>query len=408
LVFEVLASESDNDHLFQQMDATLHQDTNLLLRKYVNTREPQIDYRKFKWVHSNTSPTTNSSPVHRLPTEVLSQIFLLCFPQDQPGLDPVLLTAVCRRWREVAVGFPKLWCNLQFQADPNAYDSAWDWQQRALFYDSLLKRSRGRPLSLKIRCQKYCAPFVCHDELNELLRDVLEPYIKQISSLTLDFLDVGKPFTVADFHALKELTIIKRGFDLEHCIDLSLKALPDNLRKLDLTHCSLKLNEEIIRSCTVYTLTWTGWTLLTHVKIRVHCLVEILHLLPQCPNLSSLSMIDVMNPIKYAFPERTTHPKLQHLHIRASLFGDDDVGVGLFNALTLPNFGHLDFRHNGPWPHGEFKAFVTRSKCPLESLIFGMSMTLTDQEQKECTSLIPSLKRIVGKGYSRDIDPIEN
>jgi hypothetical protein len=35
-------------------------------------------------------------------------------------------------------------------------------------------------------------------------------------------------------------------------------------------------------------------------------------------------------------------------------------------------------------------------------------MTLTDQEQKECTSLIPSLKRIVGKGYLRDIDPIEN
>jgi hypothetical protein len=109
-------------------------------------------------------------------------------------------------------------------------------------------------------------------------------------------------------------------------------------------------------------------------------------------------MFDVMKPIKYAFPERTTHAKLQHLHIRASLFGDDDVGVGLFNALTLPNLGHLDFRHNGPWPHGEFKAFVTRSKCPLESLILGKSMTLTDQEKEECTSLIPSLKRFEVKG----------
>jgi hypothetical protein len=268
-----------------------------------------------------------------------------------------------------------------------------DWQQRALFYDSLLKRSHGCPLSLKI---------VCHDELSEL-RHVLEPYIKQISSLTLDFFRCGKPFMVADFDALKELTVIKRGIDLERSINLSLKALPDNLRKLDLTH-AMGMNAEIIRSCTVYSLTENAWTLLTNLKIKIHWLVEFLHLLPQCPNLSSLSMFDVKEPIKYAYPDRTTHAKLQHLHIHASLIGDNDVGVGLFNALTLPNLGLLDFRQKGPWPHGEFKAFVTRSKCPLESLILGMSMTLTDQEQEECTALIPSLK-ITETGDSSDIDP---
>ncbi|KAG2738844.1 hypothetical protein P692DRAFT_20757495, partial [Suillus brevipes Sb2] len=95
------------------MDATLRQDTNLRPRKNVNGRRRQIVDGKAKWVQSNASPSANSSPVHRLPTEILSEIFLLCFPQDQPGLAPLLLSTVCRRWREVAVGFPKLWCMLQ-------------------------------------------------------------------------------------------------------------------------------------------------------------------------------------------------------------------------------------------------------------------------------------------------------
>ncbi|KIK37619.1 hypothetical protein CY34DRAFT_49080, partial [Suillus luteus UH-Slu-Lm8-n1] len=54
------------------------------------------------------------SAICRLPTEILSQIFVFCLPQDQhlspkPGLAPMLLTTIWRRWREVAIGFPKLW-----------------------------------------------------------------------------------------------------------------------------------------------------------------------------------------------------------------------------------------------------------------------------------------------------------
>ncbi|KAG2033804.1 hypothetical protein BDR03DRAFT_650781 [Suillus americanus] len=55
----------------------------------------------------------------------------------------------------------------------------------------------------------------------------------------------------------------------------------------------------------------------------------------------------------------------------------------LLNALSLP-----DLRHSLPdlrqfiadtfcmqWPHEEFKAFLARSKCPLQFVSFGDAMT---------------------------------
>ncbi|KAG2748345.1 hypothetical protein P692DRAFT_20805227 [Suillus brevipes Sb2] len=363
------------------MDATSREHSSLETRKDVSCRRRQFVDEKANFVQSNTSPRADSSGVYRLPTEVLSQIFLFCLPQDQhllpkPGLAPVLLTMICRRWREVAIGFPKLWCTLQLQFDHD------DWQQRALCYDSWLKRSRGCPLSLRIVCRE-----------GSKLRDVLEPYTHQISSLTLIFSHYDKPFMVDDFHALKELTILKDGFDLKRAIDQSLSKLPVNLRRLDLTRVLVR-DRQLVHST---------WARLTHIEIKIHELDEFPRLLSLCPNLTFLSMDDITDPIKIEIPEPVTHANLQHLHIHGSFFNDYDVGVGLFNAITLPNLGFVEFRQKGPWPHEEFKAFVTRSKCPLESLVFIMAMSLTDQQQEELTSLLPSLKRIAGKVYPKDI-----
>ncbi|KIK45509.1 hypothetical protein CY34DRAFT_801590 [Suillus luteus UH-Slu-Lm8-n1] len=115
----------------------------------------------------------------------------------------------------------KLWCMLQLEVDRD------DWQQRARCYDTWLKNSRGCPLSLRI---------VCHGDLNEI-RNVLQPYVQQISSLTLYFFLYDKPFEMDDFHALKELTILQRGNDPARAIDKSLSKLPVNLRRLDLRFC---------------------------------------------------------------------------------------------------------------------------------------------------------------------------
>ncbi|KAG2042074.1 hypothetical protein BDR03DRAFT_889350, partial [Suillus americanus] len=85
----------------------------------------------------------------RLPTETLYHIFHYCLPERKhlspaSKLAPMLLTRICRRWREVAVGMPSLWCRLSVEFDYR------DWQRAAFCYDSWLERSRGRQLSISL------------------------------------------------------------------------------------------------------------------------------------------------------------------------------------------------------------------------------------------------------------------
>ncbi|KAJ8073934.1 hypothetical protein PM082_012213 [Marasmius tenuissimus] len=56
------------------------------------------------------------SPRRRLPAEILASIFVECLPDNELGLcsrstqdAPLLLTTICRQWREIALSTPKLW-----------------------------------------------------------------------------------------------------------------------------------------------------------------------------------------------------------------------------------------------------------------------------------------------------------
>ncbi|KAF7337861.1 hypothetical protein MVEN_02009100 [Mycena venus] len=56
----------------------------------------------------------------RLPPELVVLIFLYCLPDDEfvtPSLTtaPLLLSVVCRRWREIAFSTPKLWSSLSLE-----------------------------------------------------------------------------------------------------------------------------------------------------------------------------------------------------------------------------------------------------------------------------------------------------
>ncbi|KDR83126.1 hypothetical protein GALMADRAFT_57218, partial [Galerina marginata CBS 339.88] len=57
------------------------------------------------------------SPVRRLPTDVLHEIFYLCLPTQRNPImrasdAPMLLTRICRPWRSLALASPRLWARL--------------------------------------------------------------------------------------------------------------------------------------------------------------------------------------------------------------------------------------------------------------------------------------------------------
>ncbi|KAG2342514.1 hypothetical protein BDR05DRAFT_348845 [Suillus weaverae] len=351
------------------------------------SRQNGVSYQlveKAKIVQSNNS----SSAFWRLPTEILAQIFLYCMPETghwtpEPYLAPMLLTTVCRRWREVAVDMPGLWRRLRLEVGHG------DWQQRAYCYDTYLKRSRGLQLSLRLEG---------HNDWTEL-RSLLQPYVDQISSLTLGFFLGTGALVMSDFRALEELFISAGGYEPERAVIRSIVQLPLNLRSLKLMDLWFYPEMLMFSGPTPLSnpfmsggfnhLAWAG---LTNLEIAVCALDSLLHMLCVCPNLSSLTMIGMCTTIRTS--AALAHSNLQSLHICGHLPSDSIINLGLFNAITLPNLRAIEVHGLGLSPHEEFKAFLTRSQCPLESLIFGGGVLTTDQQLAEYVTLFPSLELV--------------
>ena len=104
------------------------------------------------------------SPIRSIPQGVLSEIFMWCLPDfGYPTMSssdaPVLLTRICRTWREVAFSFPRLWCKLHFPwiELPNSEIDRPDWnmghqilERRCEALAEWITRSGSLPLSFSV------------------------------------------------------------------------------------------------------------------------------------------------------------------------------------------------------------------------------------------------------------------
>ncbi|KAJ7909666.1 hypothetical protein B0H13DRAFT_2490870 [Mycena leptocephala] len=90
-------------------------------------------------------------PVVTLPNEIVSEIFMQflppypLFPPLIGLLSPTLLTQICRRWREIALGTPVLWRAIS--SYHHSIDIPFDLAIHA--FDTWLNRSRCCPVSLR-------------------------------------------------------------------------------------------------------------------------------------------------------------------------------------------------------------------------------------------------------------------
>ncbi|KAG0704580.1 hypothetical protein DFH29DRAFT_365082 [Suillus ampliporus] len=357
----------------QQVDEILHAISGLdTVMNSIKSLHRQLVEKKDMFIQSLNLHKGLVSALWRLPTELLSQIFGHCLPElvhNSPTFQrkcPMLLTKICRRWREVAVNTPSLWCKLSVGRNHR------DRQLATFRYDSWLKRSQGRPLSLAVSY---------YDDDSTKLRSLFQPYINQISSLSVRF-DYGtkKPeLMVTDLLALQELTISGFSRDMP-AIARYISQQPPTLRSLKVEGPSSDL--EGLSSFNPV------WAHLTNVEIALHQPSAVFYLLQLCPNLSSLSIRAAFSYTQSLEP--FTHTKLQSFRIACDSRRVNQLS-DLFNAISFPNLRVLEARYI-PWPHEELKAFLVRSRCPLESLILGIGVKTTYEQREEYIALIPSLK----------------
>jgi hypothetical protein len=89
---------------------------------------------------------SSSSPIRRLPDEVLSHIFHLCLTRrhesNESQISPRLFTHICKRWTNVALAHSGLWCNISmtFPLTP----------AQLLETNILLLRSKAHPIDIQL------------------------------------------------------------------------------------------------------------------------------------------------------------------------------------------------------------------------------------------------------------------
>ncbi|KAG2345911.1 hypothetical protein BDR05DRAFT_1012179 [Suillus weaverae] len=320
--------------------------------------------------------------ISRLPAELLSEIFMHTLPPFDELLrpsklrSPMLLIRICRRWREVAVGTPSLWCRL-FSGFMSSHRRR--RQREAFCYNTWLQRSQGHPLSLALTC------------LPDPLTGLLQPYTNQISSLRIVYCAATRDLLLNDLPALQVLTMDGRISGFER------SAVARSILNHSFTLRSLKVSGLVFYLVDFDPFKNSRWPHLTHVDITIRQQNILLRLLQQAPNLSSAKISISPEYMQRPLPvEPCTHTKHQFLHIHC--FRTLSSLPYLLDDLSLPSLrkfmaGSAWFE----WPHEEFKAFLARSRCPLESLYFGDAMTTAselDEQRMEYIALIPSLEAV--------------
>ncbi|KIK55206.1 hypothetical protein GYMLUDRAFT_175849, partial [Collybiopsis luxurians FD-317 M1] len=92
------------------------------------------------------------SPIRQLPSETLAEIFAWCLPTDMKysvrdlKQAPLVFTAVCRSWRSICLGTPRLWNSIHIYLPPHLSNSA--FSQREAGISLWLERSGALPLSI--------------------------------------------------------------------------------------------------------------------------------------------------------------------------------------------------------------------------------------------------------------------
>ncbi|KAG0706514.1 hypothetical protein DFH29DRAFT_1076953 [Suillus ampliporus] len=360
----------------QQLDAVSDEISGLetVMRSILNLHQQLVE-KTDKITQSMNLHKRLISALWRMPTEILSQIFHHCLPDFYSlpllSIAPLLLTRVCRRWREVAIGTPNLWCKLHVSFAPRDH-----WEQQALCYHSWLKRSRGCPISLNVSRGG--------NDLTKL-QSLLQPYVDQIASLCIDVLDTDQPqLLLENLPALQELIIYIETPEAPPHTAQYISRLPFSLRTLRVIGPCFGLQD-------IYSFN-PVWTHLTNVEIDIYEPDAVPHLLQLGPNLSSLVVHMYASSDETLALQPSTQTKLQSLCIT---FEDAKIHTfpNLLDALSLPNLRVLDVDFVTSWPHEAFMAFLVRSNCPLENLIFHARIVVpTDEQRAEYVALIPSLK----------------
>ncbi|KAJ6500731.1 hypothetical protein C8R45DRAFT_897009 [Mycena sanguinolenta] len=295
-----------------------------------------------QWYHKCCSSII--SPIRQLPPEVLGMIFLGCMGPE-PNVIPVV-GQVCRHWRDLVEGTPRLWSNLSIGR------KRFSFHQRYVNMASLfLKRSANRPLSISIR-----------NPADARLVTLVRRHADRWATLRLASTDNAFYNSLGLDSALpmlEKLEILEAVNRLANSEPIPLKI-----------HNAPKLKHVVLKDGPEY---WDlPWTQLTHLEYDTSHVIDAVYILRMCPHLEecSLGMLDKPVEDPEAIPTIRPLLKLRSLRLAIDTVSPKQPASTMmstfFSAVTAPALTSLEVI--GQWAPTEFTDFLTRNQCQLTHL----------------------------------------
>ncbi|KAF8961064.1 hypothetical protein BDZ97DRAFT_2077059 [Flammula alnicola] len=325
--------------------------------------------------------------IHRLPSEIASYIFTLYVesvndrllseePYDKADSSPpLLLAAVCKTWREIALTTPQLW------ASANIFLRNSDLRgSQAELVKQWLDRSGQLPLSISLTTDVPDRHRVQEESFLPLF-DVVRQYAHRWRSLTL-YSDMRfNHYIIGDLMQAPMLETIRlfRDYYSSSVVTFHLPETP-SLRHFTINNISVS---DVV-------LQWDTLTFFEGDLIRVD---EMLMILCSAKRLVTGRFHRVDNPPEDFLESAAwvTHTSLKHLHIGSRKGRFNPHLSKLINLLNLPSLESFVFDTSlAPYfPKDTLISLFTRSQSPLVSL--DIRVPARDQDLIDLLEKLPSI-----------------
>ncbi|TDL21124.1 hypothetical protein BD410DRAFT_804540 [Rickenella mellea] len=332
-------------------------------------------------------------PVHRLPPEIISKIFLTCLaslnsslvniPRCSIRCPPLSISFVCQSWRTLALQIPQLWAALAIGHEYGMFDAdrVQEW----------MARSYGCPFSLEL---------TFHSALIDQQKDVI-------------------PMIATNVSRWKALRLRVPGMtsETERLIQLSTDAVPQLEEfRLELYNPGSfnrrEFEDSLFHQISVLCLQGSQFSLqlngqrpynLQHVFIRALEGAEaFLAIIGNCPYLEVLECVITSNGVEYVPPPAVLTCTTMHT---LKISTDHDNIGHLLDALHLPSLETLSMVRRGPeFPtlSAHLRGMVERSHPPLREL--GIWGYILAKDAIQILRLVPGLKSLGGDVIFFDSD----
>ncbi|KAK0442232.1 hypothetical protein EV421DRAFT_1810115 [Armillaria borealis] len=322
-------------------------------------------------------------PVHSLPPEILSKIFLLTVSGSYSILEslhdgPWLLGRVCRRWRDISQTYPALWSSFVL--------ANWELELAGeigpRMFREALRRTKQNGLSMTI--------WIYH-----IFPDTIIETLMQHSRQWEDICLLGGPssqwtrslldFPQVDFPSLRSLSMRYQDSMDDLATILGMFRNAPNLRSLGFDF-DVKMPPFGMSTIPF------PWPHITHLTMsfakfsRVELIVALLCLCPSLQMLTERTVLHCDSEVATIAP--LTFLKLRSLGLEYSHF--------LLSSLTCPVLEYLSFtmpHADHPSPNLTISQFFARSGSQLQTLTLRISQDTLDPDQ--FFSYIPRLRKLV-------------